>query len=297
MCKKLLFLLALLLCAGGAAEAKPKVKKGKSSFTMWQLPMQGLNIGNSYVFRTNGGKVIVFDGGWPAEHTYLRGFIGALGNEVEAWFISHPHDDHMGSLWEILKDRQGMKINHIYHSRFSPELVELETPYNKYAKEFYAVLDTVSIPVTDMREPGLQGNIDGFNFKVLGVTNEEFHTNPFNNSSTVIKVWDGKKSILFLADSGVECGNKLLNGPYRKDLDCDYLQVAHHGQAGCSEDFYKTIKFKACLWPSAPWIWNNDQGGGYNTGVLKTFETRRWMDEIGIKEHHVVATDGLWRLD
>ena len=164
---------------------------------MWQLPMQVGNIGNSYVFRTAGGKVIVFDGGWPAEQLYLRGFIAALGNEVEAWFISHPHDDHMGVLWQILKDRQGMKINHIYHSRFSPELIELEKPYNEYAKDFYSVLDTVSIPVTDFREAGYVGEIDGFNFKILGVVNEEFHTNPFNNSSMVIKVWDDRKSILF----------------------------------------------------------------------------------------------------
>lgn len=289
----ILALFALMLCVAGE-RAKPS--SSKSSFTMWQLPMQGNNFGNSYVFRTQGGKVIVFDGGCPAEHSYLRGFIASLGNEVEAWFISHPHDDHMGALCEVLKDRQGMKIKHIYHSRFSPELVELESPYNEYAKEFYSVLDTVGIHVTDIREPGLIGHIDGFNYRILGVTNEEFHTNPFNNSSMVIKVWDGKKSILFLGDAGVECGDKLLNGPYRKYLDCDYLQVAHHGQAGCSEQFYKSIKFKACLWPSARWIWTNDQGGGYNTGTLKTFETRRWMDEIGIKEHHVMA-DGLWRLD
>lgn len=35
----------------------------------------------------------------------MRGFIGALGNEVEAWFISHPHDDHMGALSVILSVR------------------------------------------------------------------------------------------------------------------------------------------------------------------------------------------------
>ena len=46
-----------------------------------------------------------------------------------------------------------------------------------------------------------------------------------------------------------------------------------------------------------PWVWNNDQGKGTNTGNLKTFETRRWMDEIGIKEHHVSWRDGLFKLD
>ena len=290
MLKKILLALVLIFGVGVTLQAKPSKHKKQSGFTMWQLPMQVGNIGNSYVFRTAGGKVIVFDGGWPAEQLYLRGFIAALGNEVEAWFISHPHDDHMGVLWQILKDRQGMKINHIYHSRYSNELLDLE-------KSVTGMLDTVSIPVTDFREPGYTGSIDGFNFKVLGVVNEEFHTNPFNNSSMVMKVWDDKKSILFLADTGAESGNKLLNGPYRNELSCDYVQMAHHGQHGCTEDFYKSIDFRACLWPTAYWIWTNNQGGGYNTGTLETMETRRWRDEIGIKEHHVSCLEGLFQLD
>ena len=265
MLKKLLLIFILLLGAGYVTTyAKSNKNKGKSVFTMWQIPA----------------------------------YIGTnIGNEVEAWFISHPHDDHMGALWEILKDRKGMKINHIYHSRFSPELIDLETPYNEYAHNFYAVLDTVSIPVTDIREPGLTGNIDGFNYKILGVVNEEFHMNPYNNSSMVIKVWDDKKDMLFLGDCGAEAGDKLLNGPYRKDLDCEYVQMAHHGQHGCTEEFYKTIKFRVCLWPTAYWIWTNDFGGGPNSGTLEINETRRWMDEIGIKEHHVYCLEGIYRLD
>lgn len=113
----------------------------------------------------------------------------------------------------------------------------------------------------------------------------------------IMKVWDDDKSIVFLGDAGVECGDKVLNGPFRKDLDCDYLQVAHHGQQGCSEEFYKSIKFKKCLWSNALWIWNNDQGKGPGTGNLKTAETRKWMDEIGIKEHHVNSLEGVFKLE
>lgn len=295
MIKKIFLILVLLASCTGFADAK----KNKSAFTCWQLPvMIGNNIGNSYVFQTQNGKVIVMDGGRPDEALFLRGFIGALGNEVEAWFISHPHDDHMGALWEILKDRKGMKINHIYHSRFSDSLVDCEQPYNQYAHDFYAVLDSCSIPVTDLREPGLTGNIDGFNFKILGVTNEEFRTNPYNNSSTVIKVWDDKKSMLFLGDCGAEAGDKLMNGPFGgKELDCDYMQMAHHGQNGVTEDFYKKVNFRVCLWPTAWWIWTNDFGGGPGSGTLKTMDTRRWMEEKGIKEHHVYSIEGITRID
>ncbi|MCM1022236.1 MAG: MBL fold metallo-hydrolase [Muribaculaceae bacterium] len=259
------------------------------------------NIGNSYVFVTDKGKVIVMDGGRYPEDFYLRGFLAALGNEVEAWFVSHPHDDHVGALTKILEKPNGIKIKKLYHSRFSESLIDCEKPYNDYARRFYAALDSVQklgkIEVVDLREPGLVGKIDGFNFKILGVTNEEIRTNPYNNSSTIIRVWDNKKSIVFLGDAGVECGNKVFNSPYRPDLDCDYLQVAHHGQNGCSENFYKSIKFKACMWPTGTWVWNNDFGAGPGSGTLKTAETRRWMDEIGIKEHHVTCLEGLFKLD
>ena len=178
-------------------------------------------------------------------------------------------------------------------------------PFLKYATELMIQKFHVSpefagsIPaateVVDLREPGLALKIDGLNLKVLGVTNEEFRTNPYNNSSTIIRAWDRDKSVVFLGDAGVECGDKVLAGPYRDDLNCDYLQMAHHGQQGCSEEFYKSIRFRACLWPTPTWVWNNDNGTGINTHNLKTFDTRRWMDEIGITEHHI-SWQGLTRI-
>jgi len=100
-------------------------------------------------------------------------------------------------------------------------------------------------------------------------------------------VWDRKKSMVFLGDTGVESGKMLLEGPYKPLLDCDYLQMAHHGQQGCDEHFYKSIRFRACLWPTPLWVWNNDVGEGFDTAYMKTIETRRWMDEIGITEHYI----------
>lgn len=78
-----------------------------SWFTVWQLPSQLDTIGNSYVFRTRSGKVIVMDG----------------GTKVDAWFISHPHHDHIGALTEILKKPDGLEIKHIYHSRITDTMI------------------------------------------------------------------------------------------------------------------------------------------------------------------------------
>lgn len=269
--------------------------KKKSGFTLWQIPSHSNTIGNSYVFQTAKGKVIVMDGGFPEEANTLRGFIGALGNEVEAWFISHPHNDHMGALTEILKNPQEMKIKHIYHSRISKTVQAAEGPYSPSCQDFYDLLDKTTIPVTDIRTPGDVFSYDDMKLKVLSVANE-ITTNAYNNSSMIMRVWDKKKTIVFLGDAGIECGNLAFNGPFRDDLDCEYLQMAHHGQNGCDKHFYQSIKFRVCLWPTPSWVWNNDQGKGFNTGILKTVETRTWMKEIGIKEHHVTCEEGLWKL-
>ena len=81
--------------ANSARQQVKRLFKSPSGFTLWQLPSQHNDIGNSYVLLTDKGRVVVMDGGQPREADYLRGFIEALGNEVEAWIISHPHPDHM----------------------------------------------------------------------------------------------------------------------------------------------------------------------------------------------------------
>ncbi len=288
---------------GGTVTAKTNEKdlqnlvKKRSGFTMWQLNTQCNQIGNSYVFVTDKGRVIVMDGGFDQDEFYLRGFLAMLGNNVDTWFISHPHQDHMGSLLAILKNPRGLKVRRIIHSRFNNVLIDSESQCSNLCREFYSHLDDIKeTEVIDFQKPGWEENIDGFNYKILGVSNPEFTNNPYNNSSVVIRVWDKQKSILFLGDAGVECGNKLLNSSYRKLLNCDYMQMAHHGQNGCDEHFYKTVDFKACLWSTPQWVWENNAGKGINTHILKTFDTRRWMDEKGITEHHV-SWKGLWQLD
>lgn len=270
--------------------------KTKSGFVVWQLPSQINTIGNSYVFRMNNGAIAVMDGGVKEEADYLRGFLAALGNRVDIWFITHPHPDHIGALTEILKDPKGIKIEKICHSEFSPAFREKEPDYRKAADEYYESLRKSGIPVINVTEPGKILRLDKTDFKILAVTNEDITINPYNNSSMVIRVCDAKKSMLFLADCGKEEGDRLLNGPFRKDLDCDYLQMAHHGQKGVSKNFYRTIKFKACLWPSPSWVYNNDVGKGYNTHTFETVEIRNLVDSLGIKENYVGCI-GLYKIE
>lgn len=265
----------------------------KESFVIWQLPSQVDTIGNSYVIRTVNGKVIVMDGGYEAEKDYLRGFIDALGGKVDAWIISHPHDDHITALVALLDNPKGLKIEKIYHSRFSTDaLIDGESESTaQITRKFYSQLDKATDIVEVDCHPGDEFEIDGVNFKILSEQNPEFaQRNPYNNSSMVVKMWDREKSFIFLGDLGVEGGQKLLDSQYAGDLECDYLQMAHHGQAGCDKKFYETVKFRACLWPSPTWVYNAEMG------QLRTAEVRGWIKELGITEHYV-SNEGLVRIE
>ena len=265
----------------------------KESFVLWQLPSQVDTIGNSYVIRTVNGKVIVMDGGFEAEKDYLRGFIDALGGKVDAWIISHPHDDHIMALVALLDNPKGLKIEKIYHSRFSTDaLIDGESESTaQITRKFYSQLDKATDIVAVDCHPGDEFEIDGVNFKILSEQNPEFaQRNPYNNSSMVVKMWDREKSFIFLGDLGVEGGQKLLDSQFAGDLECDYLQMAHHGQAGCDKKFYETVKFRACLWPSPTWVYNAEMG------QLRTAEVRGWIKELGITEHYV-SNEGLVRIE
>ena len=261
-----------------------------SDFTLWQIPLKQTGTqGNSYVFQTNDGNVVVMDGGVAQEAGYLRGFLGALGNEVEAWFLSHPHGDHIGACNEILKNPDGIKIKAVYHSEFSEAFYGKVGPDSqKLTEEFYTNLrkwKEAGCVVIDVTEPGLTVTIGQTHFKILDVKDESVTNNAYNNSCMVIRVWDDARSVVFLGDAGIEQGDRLLNGPFRKELDCDFLQLAHHGQRGVRKDFYRSIKFNACLWPTPLWLYNNDAGKGFNTYTWETVEIRNLMEELGIKKH------------
>jgi hypothetical protein len=105
----------------------------------------------------------------------------------------------------------------------------------------------------------------------------------------------GGITVLFTGDLGVEGGVKALHSPFREKLRAKYVQMAHHGQNGVNEEFYRAVQPSACLWPTPDWLWDNDKGGGKGSGPWATLTVRSWMEKLGVKKHFV-AKDGLYRI-
>ncbi len=289
--------IALSLLAQTPAPSGSADRATSSRFTLWQLPAQTRTQIMSYVIRSANGRLIVIDGGVDGDAPYLKQFLVRLGGKVEAWFLTHPHADHVNAFVKILRNPGSIEIKTIYASlpteawtRKHANVLEVAT-LTKLLKALQASRRTV----TDLTL-GQELRIDGIRMTVLGVKNPEIHPNPINNSSIVVRMVDGKKSVLFLADLGVEGGEKLLRSTYRSQLPSDYVQMAHHGQNGVSERFYQVVSPSYCLWPTPRWLWDNDSGQGKGSGPWRTLDVRAWMDKLHIKRHYVMA-DGLYRID
>ena len=260
--------LALAGCAPRAASWSPRDEelfgpKKTGHFSLMQISSVEDTIGNSYLLRTSGGKVIMMDGGHAAEADHLRDRIREAGGHVDLWFISHPHEDHMEALATILEDPQGITIDKVIYSRVPDAFLDNEPGSAEYARGYYRVLDntTQRVDILNLHQPMQRFDIDGVGILVMAVDHPEFESKGYNDQSILIRVWDDTKSVVFLGD-------------------------------GVSEEFYKTVSFRACLWPTPSWVWEPGENSR-----LATYDTRRWMDEKGITEHHVSCLETDWVLE
>lgn len=241
----------------------------------------------SIVIKSPHGKIIVIDGGWEADATKLSELILQQGGKVDAWLITHPHEDHVGALCAILNDTgRKIKIDKIYCSLATPDWYRQVSPTGAgIADQLLNAFTKLPVgTVTNNIGRGTEINIDDVNIRVLN--NRGVYTyNGVNNSSMVYKIRVSGQSILILGDLAYDGGKDLIKTCTAAELKSDIVQMAHHGQQGVDQDAYALIAPTTCLWPSPAWLWNNDNGGGVGSGPWGTLTTRAWMDALGVKDN------------
>lgn len=240
-----------------------------------------------YLIKTKNNKLIAIDGGLKENTQNLIDNINKNGGKVDYWFLTHVHDDHLGAFVEIVKNTN-IQIDNIYVSLNELSWYEkYESSRIDFTKEFFQTLENEKIK-NKVHSPELNEilNLDGIKVEILGIRNPEFTENAGNEQSMVIKFDTGKTTILILGDTGTQSSEKLIKTQKDK-LKSDIVQVAHHGQAGATEELYKIINPKICLWPTPTWLWNNDSGNGENTGNWKTFETRQWLEDLNVEQNYI----------
>lgn len=252
------------------------------------------------VVQTTDKKTIVIDGGTWADGVQLDAFLKENANgHVDAWIFTHPHQDHLGAFYRIFQENRAITVDKIYHCFPSvQELVEYGHRNEGETQMWYSVNAIFKYDFENkvqVVQPNDTIFIDEIKITVLRVYNPSMTANFVNNSSVVYRLENENASFLLLGDLGVEGGEELMKNCPKELLQTDYTQMAHHGQKGVSKEFYEHIQPKRCLWPTPEWLWNNDNGEGFDTGPYQTVRTREWMEELGVTEHFI-AKDGTQKI-
>ena len=241
-----------------------------------------------FVFVTKDGKIVVYDGGYIGDGANLVKLIHEHGRVVSGWFISHYHNDHVTGLMEILENSD-IVIENLYHD--FPQDKEHFAQYGGGDAWIVEAMDELVAQYPEKVQNVVRTSqkdefvFDELKIKVLNNVDETSTNNYGNNTTIVYKAETPGESILLLGDLG-ETGDKYIKDSYflKEMRTCRVVSMAHHGQNGTSRDFYKCIDdIKVCLYSAPLWLYDNDQGGGINSGTWKTLQTRGWMRDAGVR--------------
>ena len=284
--EKIVSILAIVLCIIAVIVSIVRISN-EHTIELTQLSDHSTRQMMGYILKTKNNKIIVIDGGTIDDTENLVEQINKHGGKVDAWFLTHLHDDHLGAFSNIANDKQ-IQIEKIYCSFNEYSWYEENEPSRaEFSKQILEILKQDNIK-DKVEEVSLNQdiNIDDVKIEILGIKNPEITENAGNEQSMVVNFDTGKTTFLVLGDTGIKSSEKLLKTQKEK-LKSDIVQMAHHGQNGATKELYEQINPTICMWPTPEWLWNNDSGEGKGSGPWKTLETRQWIEELKVKKNYV----------
>ncbi len=193
-----------------------------------------LNIGqgDSILIKTPENHYILVDGG-PGDLVLeeLLDLLPYFNREIDLVILSHPHQDHLEGLLEVLRR---IKVNHLLITGVKNE--------SETYKQFLDLVTEKNLPTTIANEGSdfLFGEVilDTL-YPFESIENKEIKN--LNNSSIVFKLIYRDFAMLFTGDAEKEVENLLVKNNI--NLQANVLKVGHHGSKSSSTlDFLKKTK-------------------------------------------------------
>ncbi len=253
----------------------------------------------SYTIENSLGGLIVVDGGraWQSEELVKQ--IKKRGGVVDAWIITHAHDDHAGVLASVLEadwHKSEIEIKEILIGDMDYDAVMAEgsdrTDMVGYLQMGLEKHDNVKV-----LKAGDELDVIGLHMKVLHTCNQtvlENSDNILNDGSMVFTLKGEKKRVLFLADTadntrelaeeitdpsqGSEIGRLIADeilANYPDDVKSWAVQMSHHGNGSYPDYFYEAIRPKRAFFAAPDWLMENKDK---ETGDEKYYATPHYVD-------------------
>ena len=251
---------------------------GLNSLTVVAIAETGWPGGMGYVYELSDGSFFIIDGGYFNGSTvssaeWLTKTLQQMASDprnirIAAWYMTHPHEDHMGAYCDMAKRTECRRTMTI-------EKMIINVPADEYVKSagcedivgwLDSALDKWTPEQIVKAHPGQQFYIADLTLTIYSspdlVLPQNVTITDLNELCNVAMVDYMGKRALFMGDSDTIPNPKIARN-YTDSLKADILQLSHHGygdtNAGVVYDYvHPTIVF----WPVCDEHYNDGNGSG-----------------------------------
>lgn len=229
---------------------------------VWTVTSYPMNVdvqGMCYGIEDNEGHFVLVDGGWDDCAWQTLKLIAEHGSHVDAWILTHPHQDHISAFLNLYEHEYDFTVDRIYAIDLDPvsyaELAMLFDGGYEYFDRFQKIaerLDNVQYVHT-----GEHYDLIGLDMEILNAYDSDdkrYDFDPANTGSIMFRLTAPQgDTFLFCADNRREESEDLIEA-YGTSLKSKYLQVSHHGTgATLSEEFYELVDPEVAFFDLPEW--------------------------------------------
>ena len=269
-------------------------KKSTAPWSLKQFSDDSGKQGTFYILENNNdGTVIVIDGGTSKNARKVRNEIRKSGGKVDAWIITHFHDDHVEAFNEIYADPGDIEIGKVYTPGIDPDMYmqlirewDDPGPYNTFMNQTEGDDRIVHPARMDVLE------FDGLKIEILCTFDElllscfKEYMDPANDISMVFKVSGEKDTLLFLGDFHTDALGDGLIQLHGDKLKAEMVQAGHHGNNSLPERFYEFVSPKVMLFDAPKWLMEGEE---YTSKDLAA-----WCDANGIERYDFTSAPNVF---
>ena len=235
----------------------------RMSVTQYGLDRAGGSVGMCYVITLEDGSFIVVDSGTQnkndTSHEEFYKLLQDLNKRpdgkivIRAWYLTHEHSDHYNMFASFLKT-YGKQITidefwcnpstYAYTYNGANGNITWEKSHSKYRGYVNGDFKWITF------HTGMEFYAGDLKFEPLYTEEDLFPEicRSYNNACTIMKMTDTKsgQTMIFMGDLLYD-SCEILAKKYDKYLDCDLLQVAHHGKSE-AQSVYAKMNPKVAFW-------------------------------------------------
>ena len=173
-------------------------------------------------------EAMLIDGGDREDADTINSYLDAQGiDELKYAIGTHPHEDHIGSLDDVL-----------YHVDVGQLIIPPADYDSRYAVDLEEAAEDNDVPVM-ISEVGDVYTLGGAEFTILGPVAD--YDDEWNNWSVSLRLVYGENSFIFTGDAEMEAEYDMCDTGL--EMDAQVYQVGHHGSStSSSEALMKAVR-------------------------------------------------------